>query len=103
MAWTASWTATWTMARSRAGTGLGRGGVALTTACTAMLFQTVAASGSALAERLMMPVTAAARVLGAELMTAEVKRSTTTRAPKGRQVFLYASNIVSPLFWSRGS
>src|SRR3954452_6381814 len=98
MAWTASWTATWTMARSRAGTGLGRGGVAFTTACTAMLFQTVAASGAVLAERLMMPVTAAARVLSGELMTVEVKRSTTQRAPKGREVFLDTPNIVSPLF-----
>src|SRR5215216_6296922 len=96
MAWTASWTATWTTAKSRNGMGLGRAGLAASSACTAMLCQAVAASGFALAERLIAPFAAAARVLVEELMTADATRISTARARKVRQVFLYIPNISSP-------
>src|SRR5215218_4686645 len=96
MAWTASWTATWTTAKSRNGVGLGRAGLAAAKACTAMLCQAVAASGSALAERLIEPFAAAARVLVEELMTADVTTISTARARKVGQVFLYIPNISSP-------
>src|SRR5215218_7842194 len=96
MAWTASWTATWTTAKSRNGMGLGRAGLAAANACTAMLCQAVAASGSALAERLIAPFATAARVLVEELMTADVTRISMARARKVGQVFLYIPNIPSP-------
>src|SRR5215213_1068430 len=97
MAWTASWTATWTTAKSRNGMGLGRAGFAATNACTAMLCQAVAASGSALAEWLMTAVAVAARVLVAELRTADVTRIATATM---RHVFLYIPNISSPFLGS---
>jgi hypothetical protein len=61
-----------------------------------MLCQAVAASGSALAERLIASFAAAARVLVEELMTAEVTRISTARARKVGRVFLYIANIPSP-------
>src|SRR4051794_3078772 len=98
MAWTASWTATWTIAKSKNGMGVGRAGLAAANACTAMLCQAVAASGSALAERLIASF-AAARVLVEELMTADVTRISTAMARHLCQVFQHIPNMLSPLIW----
>src|SRR5690349_22783169 len=91
MAWTASWTATWTIAKSRNGMGLGRAGFAATNACTAMLFQAVAASGAGLAA----PIAVAARVVVDELRTAEATRTTTAMV---RSLFRVLQGIPRMLF-----